>query len=458
MQRNKLPLLLILVTMTTACSSLKSTTYHPIPSTAQMSIPTTWSTNSTNQQPVNITWLKSFNDPLLLALIKEGQKNNIDLQLTSAKMNRAWLLAAKSATALKPTVNLSIGQSQSGNFSSNDSKSSSSVGLNGSWEIDLWGRLQAGIDASQASALSAQADHRYAIHSLSANLAKSYFKVIESKRQVIISQQNSNLLQQILIITQAKYDHGLSSAQDLAVNKANLASAKDQLISLQGSQRNALRALELLLGRYPSASSEIPDQLPPLPAPPPAGIPSNMLERRPDMVSAERQIAAAFHIVKQTRAAQLPKFSLTSNINGASSSLEDVLNPANMAWQLAANLLVPLLDAGQGKIEIDLANIDQQQAVANYRQKALNAFADVEKNLDLGLVLAQRERHLYEALTQSQQAQKIATLRYAEGEIGLLDTLNLQQQAISAQSKLTSLQRMALEQRVNLYLALGGAW
>ena len=95
MQRNKLPLLLILVTMTTACSSLKSTTYQPIPSTAQMSIPTTWSANSTNQQPVNITWLKSFNDPLLLALIKEGQKNNIDLQLTSAKMNRAWLLAAK---------------------------------------------------------------------------------------------------------------------------------------------------------------------------------------------------------------------------------------------------------------------------------------------------------------------------------------------------------------------------
>jgi outer membrane protein TolC len=259
-------------------------------------------------------------------------------------------------------------------------------------------------------------------------------------------------------ITQVKYDNGRASGQDVALNRANLAVAEEQLVALEGSQRDAIRALEVLLGRYPNAMTEIPNELPGLPSAPPAGIPSEILERRPDVVSAERQIAAAFSATDQAKAARLPKFSLTSSISGASTSLSDILDPANVAWQLAANLTAPLYGGGRRKIDVEIATIEQEQAIVNYVQTALVAFSEVEKNLDQGLVLADREKALSEARKQSAKAYRIAELRYNEGESDLLDTLQIQQQAISAESNLLAIKRSQLEQLINLYLSLGGSW
>jgi NodT family efflux transporter outer membrane factor (OMF) lipoprotein len=407
---------------------------------------------------ITIDWLDTLNDPTLKAFIAEGKAKNLDLKLAAANVQKANLLASKSATTLKPTANVALSSNNSGKVQGASSPTSSSVAINASWEFDVWGRLQAGIDAANASAQVAQADYQYAIHSLSANIAKTYFKVIEAKQQADITKKNLQLLSKMMRITQAKYDNGIASGQDVAINKANLASAKDQLIELQGSERNALRALELLLGRYPDATSEIPSTLPLLPPQPPAGIPSSILERRPDLISAERNIAAAFNATQQAKTARLPSFSLTGAINGASSSLTDILNPANLAWQLASNIAAPLFDAGRAKIDIAVASTEQQQAITNYAKQALTAFSEVENNLDQGVVLSNRELELERVVSESQKAFKIVSLRYKEGEIGLLDTLNVQQQTISAQSSLLSLKRLQLEQRINLYLALGGDW
>ena len=407
---------------------------------------------------ITVDWLETLNDPTLKALIAEGKAKNIDLKLAAANVEKANLLASKSATSLKPTANVAVSSNNSGKVQGAASPASSSVAVNASWELDVWGRLQAGVDAANASAQVAQADYQYAIHSLSANIAKTYFKVIEAKQQAEITKKNLQLLSKMMRITQAKYDNGIASGQDVAINKANLASAKDQLIELQGSERNALRALELLLGRYPDATAEIPSKLPLLPAQPPAGIPSSILERRPDLVSAERSIAAAFNATKQAKTARLPSFSLTGSISGSSNSLSDILNPANLAWQLASNIAAPLFDGGRAKIDIAVANTDQQKAISNYAKQALTAFSEVENNLDQGAVLSNRELELERVVSESQKAFKIASLRYKEGEIGLLDTLNVQQQTISAQSSLLSLKRLQLEQRINLYLALGGDW
>jgi outer membrane protein TolC len=191
---------------------------------------------------------------------------------------------------------------------------------------------------------------------------------------------------------------------------------------------------------------------------PPAGIPSEILERRPDIVSAERQIAAAFDATDQAQAARLPRFSLTSSVNGASNSLSDILDPTNLVWQLGANLMAPLLDGGRRKIDVEIATIEQEQAIANYVQKALVAFSEVENNLDQGRILADRKTALSEVRSQSAKAYYIAELRYREGESDLLDTLQIQQQVISAESSLLSIKRSQLEQRINLYLSLGGSW
>ena len=282
--------------------------------------------------------------------------------------------------------------------------------------------------------------------------------MIEAQLQADITRKNLTILKKTMRITQVKYDNGMSSAQDVALNRANLASAKEQLIALEGSQRDAIRALEVLLGRYPNAELDISGVLPDLPPPPPAGIPSEILERRPDIVSAERQIASAFDATDQARAARLPSFSLTSTVSGASSSLSDVLDPANVAWKLGANLLAPLFDGGRRKIDVEIATVEQKQAISNYAQKALTAFSEVENNLDQGRVLADRETALLEVQTQSNKAYRIAEIRYKEGESDLLDTLQIQQQAIAAESNLLSIKRSQLEQRINLYLSLGGSW
>lgn len=421
--------------------------------------PSQWSTEVSKNTKVPTRWLESFNDPQMLKLIEEGKRNNINLRVAAGNMDKAWLLAKQSGVALTPTVDLSLGRTQSGIVKSNTPTNSKvTVGLQANWELDVWGRLRAGTHAADTQSQAAKADYIFALHSLSANIAKTYFKVIEAKLQADIALKNLNILKKTMRITQVKYDNGLSSAQDVALNRANLASVQEQLITIGGSQRDAIRALEVLLGRYPNAALEITNVLPQLPPSPPAGVPSEILERRPDIVSAERQIASAFDMTDQAKAARLPRFALTAALSGASTSLSEVLNPANVIWQLGANLMAPLFDGGKRKIDVEIATVKQKQAISNYAQKALTAFSEVENNLDQGRVLADRETALNEVHRQSSKAYYIAELRYKEGETELLDTLQIKQQAISAESNLLSIKRAQLEQRINLYLSLGGSW
>ena len=198
--------------------------------------------------------------------------------------------------------------------------------------------------------------------------------------------------------------------------------------------------------------------LPDAPPPPPAGVPSEILERRPDLVAAERNVAAAFNSLQSAKAARLPAISLTSEIGGTSDSLTNLLDPANVAWTVAGNLVAPLFDGGQRQSQVDISTAEQKQAVAAYGQAALDAFGEVESNLDQGVVLVDRLSSLSEAAAEANEAYRIARLRYDEGETDLIDVLNIQQRVFSAESNLAAVQRLLLDQRVNLNLALGGSW
>ena len=458
MKLTSLSILSAIVLLVASCAPMSSKNGAERALEAAVETPATWAVKTMENEDVPIQWLESFHDPILLKLIKEGMANNSDLQVAAGNMDKAWLLAKQSGSALKPTADLSLSGARSGSAEGGASESSFAVGLQVSWEVDVWGRIRAGFEAAEASAQGAQADYIFALNSLNANIAKTYFKVIEAKQQADISHDNLGILEGTMRITQAKHDNGRASGLDVALNRANLAAAQEQLVTIEGSQRDAIRALEVLLGRYPNATTEIPNELPDLPPSPPAGIPSEMLERRPDIVSAERKIATAFDATDQAQAARLPRFSLTNSVSGASDSLSDIINPANIAWQLGANLMMPLFDGGRRKIDIEIATIEQEQAIANYVQKALVAFSEVENNLDQGRVLKNREMALNQARNQSAKAYHIAELRYNEGESDLLETLQIQQQFFAAESNLLSIRRSQLEQRVNLYLSLGGSW
>lgn len=419
--------------------------------------PAVWASLADSSE-VPTKWLESFNDPVMLGLIEEGKANNFDLQASAANRDNAVLLAEQAGVALKPNVGLSVGGGGAGTAASGQSNGALNAGVEVSWELDVWGRIRDGVSAAEASLKAAQTDYVFAQYSLSANIAKAYFLVIEAKQQTAITNSNLELLTETLRIVNVQADNNAASAQDVALAVANLAVAQDTLLNVQSSQRNAERSLELLLGRYPDADIDLPDSFPQLPPMPAAGIPSDILERRPDIVSADSRVAAAFNSTSQAQAARLPSISLTGSVNGASNALSSLLDPANVAWQIGANLLAPIFDGGAGRINVEIATVAQRQALANYASTALQAFSDVEQNLDQGLVLANRETQLKVVQEEFAEAYRLTNLRYEAGESALLDVLQIQQQANSANINLLSIQRLQLEQRINLYLALGGSW
>lgn len=424
--------------------------------------PQTWANSVTEGQrkrSEQIDWLASFQDTLLTELVSQAIANNRDLMTASANVERANALAIQAGAQLKPQANLALNNSRSGFASGpNPDVSNQALSVQLNWEIDLWGRISAGQRAAVSSAEAAAADYKYAQHSLAAATAKAYFYAIEAGQQAAILKEVLTALEDTFRIVNVQHKNGLASGQDVALTKSDLATTREQLITLKSSQREALRALEVLLGRYPSGDISVKTLLPLLPPMPPLGVPSEILERRPDLVAAERRVAAAFNTVAQAKAARLPALSLTSDIGGSSNSLSNITDPANVAWQLASNLLVPLFDGGVREAQVDVATSDQKQALSSYAQTALNAFNEVETNLDLANTLVQREKELSIALSEAEKAYRIAQLRHKEGEIALIDLLSMQQRVLSADSSKLSIQRFVLEQRINLYLALGGNW
>ena len=404
-------------------------------------------------------WIESFNDPALTALVIEAQSNNRDLVAAAANVDRAWSFARQAGAALKPDVSLTATGARTGSVeSSRPDATNLSLGAQVSWEADVWGRLRSGQRAALASAQAVEADFRSAQQSLAATTAKAYFTAIEASIQVGIARETQKILQETQRIANVKYNNGMASAQDVSLARSDLATARERLTAVEGSYRDAVRAIEALLGRYPGADLEVREALPDVPPPPPAGLPSELLERRPDIVAAERRVASAFNATEQARAARLPTLGLTGSLGGASGSLSDLLDPANVAWSVGTNLLAPLYDGGRRREAVNIATAEQEQALAAYGKAALNAFSELETSLDQGVVLSQRLVELREAAAQAEKAFRIATHRYEEGEEDLLSVLTIQQRVISSKSSLSSVERLLLEQRVNLNLALGGSW
>ena len=408
---------------------------------------------------VQAGWIKSFDDPALNRLVIEAQTNNRDLAAAAANVDRSWALARQAGANLGADVSLSRTASQTGGIGgSQPTTNSFGLGLQVSWEADVWGRLRSGERGAVASAQAAEADFRAAQQSLAAATAKAYFSAVEANIQAGIVRETVEILEETLRIVNVKHDNGMTSAQDVSLARSDLATARESLTTIEGSQRDAVRALEALLGRYPGADLEVRRSLPGVPPAPPAGLPSELLERRPDIVAAERRVAAAFNATNQARAARLPTLGLTGNLGSASDSLSGLLESSNAAWTAGASLLAPIFDGGRRREAVEIATADQEQALAAYGQAAISAFNELETNLDQGVVLQQRIAELNVAATEAANAFRIAQLRYEEGEEELLNVLSIQQRVIGAKSSLSSVERLLLEQRVNLNLALGGSW
>lgn len=454
-----LPLMLVGALLLTACAS--PTSRKEATTSARSSLPEVrdvWAAAQDAVGEVQVGWIDALEDKTLAALVLEAQQNNKNLQAAAANVERSWALARRAGAELKPIVGLAAGGSGSGIVGDSSSSGDLEVGVQASWELDIWGRLRAGTQAAVVSAEAAEADLRYAQHSLAAAVANAYLVAIEAGLQVDIARDSVDAQAELNRIFTVRYKNGFTSSEDLALSKSNLASAQATLAAAEGSQRNALRALELLLGRYPGADVQVRESLPRVPAAPPAGVPAEILERRPDLIAAERRVAAAFNVLDQARAARLPAISLTAGAGAASNQLSSLSDPGNVAWSLGANLLAPIFRGGALKAQVEAATAEQEQAIAAYGQAALNAFKEVETSLDQNVVLSDRAALLGVAAIEANEALRVYQVRSREGEAEPFLVLLVMQRAFSAESSLLSVERARLEQWVNLNLALGGSW
>jgi outer membrane protein, multidrug efflux system len=262
--------------------------------------------------------------------------------------------------------------------------------------------------------------------------------------------------EQLAEVARQRKRYGAGDDFELAVAEANLGNVRDTLRQLEFGYTQSQRALEVLLGRYPSASLAAANVLPALPPPVPAGLPSELLERRPDVVAAERRVAVAFNRVAEAKAARLPTISLTASVSNLTSDFYVLQNRDNPVWSAGATLLAPIYRGGELQAQVEIRTAEQKQSLAEYARIGLRAFSEVENALASEATLHTREQILTQAAADHARAVDFAWQRFRVGAVDLRAVSQQQMAAFAAQAALLRVQSEARVQRVNLYLALGG--
>lgn len=450
------------VLATVFAAALAGCALNPPPTTSELQrdalphtvVPAAWKAASGAAAPVADRWLASFDDPALTALVDEALVYNADLQVAAARVEQATGYVAVASGSLWPSVGLAATQSGK----SGGGGGMNAVFLNASLELDVWGRLRYGEAAAEAQSAAVQADYAYARQSLAAMVARSWFVAIEAGMQRVIVVEALRSSESLLKLAQERLRIGNGNEQAVAEARANVGTYRDALRQVDLAREQALRALELLLGRYPSAEIAVAQQLASMPPAVPVGVPSELLERRPDVIAAERRVAAAFDRIGEAKAALLPRISLTASGSVISSDVFVLKDRSNPAFSFGANLLAPLYQGGALQAQVDIRTAEQKEAVAYYARIAQRSFGEVENALAAENALRDRDAILGANIIDNARALELAQIQYRVGSADLRAVEQSQIALYSARIALLRVQTERLAQRVNLHLALGGGF
>jgi outer membrane protein, multidrug efflux system len=422
-------------------------------------LPLTWSA-APNTENVTGDWVKSFQDKGLEGVVSDAIANNLDLRQSAARVEEARQSVIVVGSKLKPQVgaNLSGATTHSTTPDSTEQNQSSTVLGVVSWEVDVWGRLRAQHAAAQENYEAIALDYAFARQSLAATTAKSWYLAIETRQLLVLAEQGVNIYKKLFELVKVRRAAGKVADLDVAEASYQLNEAENQLSIAQGLYSEARRTLELLIGRYPAAELEVAEAFDPLPPPVAPGLPSSLLERRPDIVAAEHQVLAAFRTQEATKLALLPDFSLNLKGGRLSDPLLDVLGLNPWLVHGVAGMFVPIYQGGALRAQIKIATAQQEQSIAHFGGVSLRAFAEVEVALTNEQLLATRLPHTKSAVRDHTEAVRVANLRYTAGSMDLLSVLQLQAGQIESQANLIKLRNTQLVNRINLHLALGGGF
>lgn len=415
------------------------------------SLPESWKAGAPSGQFAD-GWLARFNDPQLVAMVDEAMAHNPDLKMAAARIEQASAIVTASGGSLWPNV-LAYGRT-GGKMS--DGSGLTGGGLTVNWELDLWGRVRSQRAAATAQYDSTVADLAWARQSLAAGVARAWYLAIETQQQRKLAEQAVSATQTLIKLEETRQRVGNADGTVVSSAREALAARQDALEQLKLAQTQAQRALELLLGRYPAAELALAASLPPMPEAVPAGLPSQLLERRPDIISAERKLAASFYMVEEAKAARLPSIKLTAGVNSIDSSLFVLSDRNNPTWSMGAGLVAPLFTGGALQAQVEARTAEQKAAVAAYSAAGQRAFADVENALAANVTLQTRARQLDARVLENQRQVQLAKHRLRVGSNDRRAVINEELGLIAVQGEQLRVRSDALVQRVNLHLALGG--
>jgi len=419
-----------------------------------------------------LAWWKSFQDPALNTLLDEAAANSQDLALAAARIEESRASLALTHSSRFPTVDASLGASRSqvsehaGKLQpgANPRYNDFQPGISTAFEIDFWGKFQRADEAARARLLSVQANRGTVLASLYANVAQSYFALRSYDAQVALAEQTLTTRRENLRLQNKRFEGGVVGELDVQQAAAEAAGIEATLLQAQQNRRATEATLAVLLGRGPAAIVQpnvargtAIDALYSR-ATVPAELPSDILNRRPDLVAAEQLLVAANADIGQAKAAYFPTIKLTASIGYESRQLSDLFNPSSLFWNLASGITQPLFRAGSIDAVVAGADARKAQAAAQYAQAVQGAFKDVHDALNAissseALVVTADKR-----IAALREVLRLANLRYSNGYSSYLEVLNAQRDLSQAESGVIDAKRAQLAGVVALYKAVGGGW
>ncbi len=429
--------------------------------------PATWRTPDTDTRSLaDLAWWQVFQDETLQGIIGVALAENKDVQIAVTRIEQARAEAGIVNAALWPQIGAS-GSATRERFSERTypplrepfTNNNFALSANAAFEVDLWGRLRNASAAARANLLATEDAQRTVVIALVSDVAQAYFELRAFDQDLEVAVRTRDTRAESLRIVRSRYDRGIASELDLAQAQRQLEAAVAAIPLLEQSIAQTENRLSILLGRNPGAivrGIALAEQ--PVPPEVPAGLPSALLEQRPDLRAAEQRIVEANARIGEARALYFPRIALTGDYGYASKSLSDLFTGPARVWQGAAGFTVPIFDAGRISATVDLAHAQQEEAILRYQQSVQQAFREV----DDALVAYRKTRESRDAQVRlveaAQRAFTAADKRYLHGVSSYLEVLDAQRELFNAELALTRTQLGELVAVVQLYRALGGGW
>jgi NodT family efflux transporter outer membrane factor (OMF) lipoprotein len=434
-----------------ACSSISELDEN----IKNIDLPNNWQKNKKALQ-VESNWLNQLENKQVQVLVQSALASNHQLKIQAFNVEIQKQQLIVSGSSLWPSLDLSLRSGRSKNNNVNSISNSSSIDLDLSYELDLWGKLSSADQQANLTYMAEQASFEQSKQQLVVDVVTTWFAVIEAEKLLALYESRVKNSQQNLDIIESGYNSGLSEALDVYLTRNELNNELTRVSEQKSSKKRLIRKLERLVGDYPKGELLVNAQLPLLTSDIPLGLPSELITRKPHLMASWYKLLAKDAGLAYAHKQRFPSLNLTASLGDSASDIDDLLSGSSLAWSLFGNISAPLFNAGRLEANEEKARLALKQEEQLYLDTLYNAFAEVEN----AITEEESLKYSYQSMLAAQENAKIAaTLSFEQYQNGLVNyttVLDAQTRSFDAQTTLITLKNRLIANRIQLHLALGG--